>query len=281
MEDRQIPTNISNESREIRKIVHETALNAKKGHVPSAFSWVEIAVVLYFKGIMKFDAKNPQMEDRDRFILSKGHGCLTLYAVLSELGFFPTELLDDFGGKGAVLPGHPDTEIPGVETCTGSLGHGLGVGAGFAMSAKLKKMKWYTYVLLGDVECHEGSIWEAAMFASAHKVDNIISTIDYNGRQIDGDVDDVIPLGNIEDKWKAFGWETLSCDGNNQEEIIQALNNAKKMTGNGKPIMIIMKTEMGFGVDFMMGSHKWHGVAPNDEQLADALSQNPETIGDY
>ena len=119
------------------------------------------------------------------------------------------------------------------------------------------------------------------MFASAHKVDNIISTIDYNGRQIDGDVDDVIPLGNIEDKWKAFGWETLSCDGNNQEEIIQSLNNAKKMTGKGKPIMIIMKTEMGFGVDFMMGSHKWHGVAPNDEQLKIGLKQNPETIGDY
>ena len=146
---------------------------------------------------------------------------------------------------------------------------------------KLNKDNSIIYTLHGDGELQEGQIWEAAMFASAHKVDNIISTIDYNGRQIDGDVDDVIPLGNIEDKWKAFGWETLSCDGNNQEEIIQALNNAKKMTGNGKPIIIIMKTEMGFGVDFMMGSHKWHGVAPNDEQLADALSQNPETIGDY
>ena len=222
-------------------------------------------------------------KNEDLFFLSNGHISPVFYSILARIGYFPIDELKTFRKIDSRLQGHPTTHegLPGVRVASGSLGQGLSVAIGAALTKKLNKDNSIIYTLHGDGELQEGQIWEAAMFASAHKVDNIISTIDYNGRQIDGDVDDVIPLGNIEDKWKAFGWETLSCDGNNQEEIIQALNNAKKMTGNGKPIMIIMKTEMGFGVDFMMGSHKWHGVAPNDEQLADALSQNPETIGDY
>ena len=222
-------------------------------------------------------------KNEDLFFLSNGHISPVFYSILARTGYFPIDELKTFRKIDSRLQGHPTTHegLPGVRVASGSLGQGLSVALGAALTKKLNKDKSIIYTLHGDGELQEGQIWEAAMFASAHKVDNIISTIDYNGRQIDGDVDDVIPLGNIEDKWKAFGWETLSCDGNNQEEIIQSLNNAKKMTGKGKPIMIIMKTEMGFGVDFMMGSHKWHGVAPNDEQLADALSQNPETIGDY
>jgi transketolase len=270
MEDRQIPTNISNESREIRKIVLETALNAKKGHVPSAFSWVEIAVVLYFKGIMKFDAKNPQMEDRDRFILSKGHGCLTLYAVLSKLGFFPSELLDDFGGKGAVLPGHPDTEIPGVETCTGSLGHGLGVGAGFAISAKLKKMKWYTYVVLGDAECHEGSIWEAAMFAGHQKLNSLVAIVDKNKLGATDFTENYASVKNLGERFSAFGWDVVECDGHDEDKLFELLS-AHKSKKLDKPFCIIADTIKGKGVSFMENSKEWHTKLPKDDEIAKAF----------
>ena len=270
MEDRQIPTNISNESREIRKIVLETALNAKKGHVPSAFSWVEIAVVLYFKGIMKFDAKNPQMEDRDRFILSKGHGCLTLYAVLSKLGFFPRELLDDFGGKGAVLPGHPDTEIPGVETCTGSLGHGLGVGAGFAMSAKLKKMKWYTYVVLGDAECHEGSVWEAAMFAGHRKLNSLVAIVDKNKLGATDFTENYASVKNLAERFNSFGWDVVECDGHDESKLFELLS-AHKSKKSDKPFCIIADTIKGKGVSFMENSKEWHTKLPKDDEIARAF----------
>ena len=264
--------------RDIVRMVH--AQNS--GHPGGSLGCVEYFIALY-KVVMNHNSQfNMDGKNEDLFFLSNGHISPVFYSILARTGYFPIDELKTFRKIDSRLQGHPTTHegLPGVRVASGSLGQGLSVAIGAALTKKLNKDNSIIYTLHGDGE-HEGQIWEAAMFASAHKVDNIISTIDYNGRQIDGDVDDVIPLGNIEDKWKAFGWETLSCDGNNQEEIIQALNNAKKMTGNGKPIMIIMKTEMGFGVDFMMGSHKWHGVAPNDEQLADALSQNPETIGDY
>ena len=265
--------------RDIVRMVH--AQNS--GHPGGSLGCVEYFIALY-KVVMNHNSQfNMDGKNEDLFFLSNGHISPVFYSILARTGYFPIDELKTFRKIDSRLQGHPTTHegLPGVRVASGSLGQGLSVAIGAALTKKLNKDKSIIYTLHGDGELQEGQIWEAAMFASAHKVDNIISTIDYNGRQIDGDVDDVIPLGNIQDKWKAFGWETLSCDGNNQEEIIQALNNAKKMTGNGKPIMIIMKTEMGFGVDFMMGSHKWHGVAPNDEQLADALSQNPETIGDY
>ena len=219
----------------------------------------------------------------DLFFLSNGHISPVFYSVLARSGYFPIEELKTFRMIDSRLQGHPTTHegLPGVRVASGSLGQGLSVAVGAALTKKLNQDSSIVYTLHGDGELQEGQIWEAAMFASAHKVDNLISTIDYNGRQIDGDVDEVLSLGNLENKWIAFGWQTLNCNGNDLEEIIKTLSKAKEMTGNGQPIMIIMKTEMGHGVDYMMGSHKWHGVAPNDEQLEVALNQNPETIGDY
>ena len=219
----------------------------------------------------------------DLFFLSNGHISPVFYSVLARSGYFPIEELKTFRMIDSRLQGHPTTHegLPGVRVASGSLGQGLSVAVGAALTKKLNQDSSIVYTLHGDGELQEGQIWEAAMFASAHKVDNLISTIDYNGRQIDGDVDEVLSLGNLENKWIAFGWQTLNCNGNDLEEIIRTLTKAKEMTGKGQPIMIIMKTEMGHGVDYMMGSHKWHGVAPNDEQLEVALNQNPETIGDY
>ena len=223
------------------------------------------------------------MINEDLFFLSNGHISPVFYATLARNGYFPVEELNTFRMIDSRLQGHPTTHegLPGVRVASGSLGQGLSVAIGSALSKKINNDSGIVYSLHGDGELQEGQIWEAAMFAAAHKVDNIVSTIDYNGRQIDGDVEDVISLGDLRAKWEAFGWQVLEVDGNVLENVIECLQHASKMTGNQKPIMIIMKTEMGFGVDYMMGTHKWHGVAPNDEQLQDALNQLPETIGDY
>jgi transketolase len=215
--------------------------------------------------------------------LSNGHISPVLYSVLARTGYFPINELNTFRKINSRLQGHPTTHegLPGIRVASGSLGQGLSVAIGAATTKKLNNDKSLVYTLHGDGELQEGQIWEAAMYASAKKIDNLISTVDFNGRQIDGDVDDVLSLGNIEEKWIAFGWKTLKCDGNNLKDVITTLQKAKSLTGKGQPIMIIMKTEMGFGVDFMMGSHKWHGVAPNNEQLEVALSQLEETLGDY
>jgi transketolase len=181
------------------------------------------------------------------------------------------------------LQGHPSTHegLPGIRIASGSLGQGLSVACGAALAKKLNNDPYLVYSLHGDGEIQEGQIWEAAMFAAAHKIDNLISTIDWNGQQIDGPVDTVMPLGNLKSKWESFGWEVLEMNGNNIEEVLNVMACAKSKSGKGKPIMILMKTQMGHGVDFMVNSHKWHGVAPNDEQLSKALAQLPETIGDY
>ena len=219
----------------------------------------------------------------DLFFLSNGHISPVYYSVLARTGYFPVDELNTFRMIDSRLQGHPTTHegLPGVRVASGSLGQGLSVAIGAALTKRINQDSGIIYSLHGDGELQEGQIWEAAMFASAHKVDNIISTIDYNGRQIDGDVEQIISLGDLRLKWEAFGWEVLEVDGNILEDVIECLNKALTMTGKKKPIMIIMKTEMGFGVDYMMGTHKWHGVAPNDEQLQDALNQLPETIGDY
>ena len=221
--------------------------------------------------------------NEDLFFLSNGHISPVFYSVLARCGYFPVEELSSFRKIDSRLQGHPTTHegLPGVRVASGSLGQGLSVAIGAAETKKLNNDSSIVYTLHGDGELQEGQIWEAAMYASGKKIDNLISTIDYNGRQIDGDVDDVLPLGNLENKWNSFGWKTMSCNGNDISEIINTLENAKSNTGKGQPIMIIMKTEMGFGVDYMMGSHKWHGVAPNDEQLEIALNQLSETLGDY
>ena len=265
--------------RDIVRMVH--AQNS--GHPGGSLGCAEFFTALY-KVVMTHNT-NFAMDgvNEDLFFLSNGHISPVFYSVLARSGYFPVEELKTFRMIDSRLQGHPTTHegLPGVRIASGSLGQGLSVAVGAALTKKLNQDSNIVYTLHGDGELQEGQIWEAAMFASAHKVDNLISTIDYNGRQIDGDVDEVLSLGNLENKWIAFGWETLNCNGNDLEDVISTLSKAKEMTGKGKPIMIIMKTEMGNGVDYMMGSHKWHGVAPNDEQLEIALNQNPETIGDY
>tara|TARA_Y100001954_G_scaffold54996_1_gene59037 strand:+ start:183 stop:1031 length:849 start_codon:yes stop_codon:yes gene_type:complete len=270
---------VSQVRRDIVRMVH--AQNS--GHPGGSLGCAEYFIALY-KVVMNHNTDfSMDGIHEDLFFLSNGHISPVFYSVLARSGYFPIEELKTFRMIDSRLQGHPTTHegLPGVRVASGSLGQGLSVAVGAALTKKLNQDSSIVYTLHGDGELQEGQIWEAAMFASAHKVDNLISTIDYNGRQIDGDVDEVLSLGNLENKWIAFGWETLNCNGNDLEEIIKTLFKAKEMIGKEKPIMIIMKTEMGHGVDYMMGSHKWHGVAPNDEQLEVALNQNPETIGDY
>jgi len=265
--------------RDIVRMVH--AQNS--GHPGGSLGCVEYFTVL-FNSILNHNSEFSMDGKReDLFFLSNGHISPVYYATLARTGYFPIEELSTFRKIDSRLQGHPTTHegLPGVRIASGSLGQGLSVAIGAATTKKLNNDPSLVFTLHGDGELQEGQIWEAALYASAKKIDNLISTIDYNGRQIDGDVDDVISLGNLEEKWKAFGWLTLSCDGNNIKEVYKTLEKAKELTGNDKPVMIIMTTEMGNGVDFMMGSHKWHGVAPNNEQLQDALSQNKETLGDY
>jgi transketolase len=253
------------------------------GHPGGSLGCVEFFTSI-FKVVMNHN-NNFSMdgENEDLFFLSNGHISPVLYSVLARTGYFPINELNTFRKIDSRLQGHPTTHegLPGIRVASGSLGQGLSVAIGAATTKKLNNDKSLVYTLHGDGELQEGQIWEAAMYASAKKIDNLISTVDFNGRQIDGDVDDVLSLGNIEEKWIAFGWKTLKCDGNILKDVITTLQKAKSLTGKGQPIMIIMKTEMGFGVDFMMGSHKWHGVAPNNEQLEVALSQLEETLGDY
>jgi transketolase len=219
----------------------------------------------------------------DLFFLSNGHISPVWYSVLAHSGYFPKSELATFRKLNTRLQGHPTTHdgLPGVRIASGSLGQGMSVAAGAAQAKKLNNDPQLVFTLHGDGELQEGQIWEALMYAAANKVDNLIATIDYNGRQIDGDVDDVLSLGNLHAKFTAFGWEVLEMDGHNIDELKSTLRKAISMTGNQKPIVIIMKTEMGQGVDFMIGSHKWHGVAPNPEQLENALGQLTETLGDY
>ncbi len=266
--------------RDIVRMIH--AVNS--GHPGGSLGCTEFFVALYNE-VLTHNPQSFNMDGKgeDLFFLSNGHISSVWYSVLARSGYFPVKELATFRKLDSRLQGHPATHegLPGIRVASGSLGQGLSVAVGAALAKKLNKDKHIVYSLHGDGELQEGQIWEAAMYAAAQKVDNIISTIDYNGRQIDGDVEDVLDLGNLEAKWEAFGWDVLHMDGNNMQAVLKGLAEAKKRTGKGKPVMIIMKTEMGHGVDFMMGSHKWHGVAPNDAQLADALAQNDETLGDY
>ena len=265
--------------RDIVRMVH--AQNS--GHPGGSLGCVEYFTALYNE-IMNHNTNfNMDGQNEDLFFLSNGHISPVYYSTLARCGYFPISELSTFRKIDSRLQGHPTTHegLPGVRIASGSLGQGLSVAIGAATSKKLNNDNSIVYTLHGDGELQEGQIWEAAMYASAKKIDNLISTIDYNGRQIDGDVDDIITLGNLKSKWIAFGWKTLECDGNNMKDVVNTLHEAKSLTAKGQPIMIIMKTEMGYGVDYMMGSHKWHGVAPNDEQLENALNQIEETHGDF
>ncbi len=266
-----------------RDIVRMVA-SASSGHPGGSLGCADYFTIMYH-GILNYQPDQFTMDGKgeDLFFLSNGHISPVWYSTLARAGFFPIEELKTFRQINSRLQGHPSTDkgLPGIRAASGSLGQGLSMGIGAAETKKMNGDEHLIFTLHGDGELQEGQIWEAALYAAAHKVDNLIATIDYNGRQIDGDVDDVLSLGDLEAKWQAFGWETLTVDGNNMSELLQTLHQAKEMTGQGKPIMLLMKTEMGQGVDYMMGTHKWHGAAPNDEQLESALHQLEETLGDY
>ena len=266
--------------RDIVRMVH--AQNS--GHPGGSLGCVEFFAALYNE-IMHHSPTPFKMDgvNEDLFFLSNGHISPVFYSTLARTGYFPIEELKTFRMIDSRLQGHPTTHegLPGVRVASGSLGQGLSVAIGSALTKKLNNDNSLVYTLHGDGELQEGQIWEAVLFAAANKVDNIIASIDYNGRQIDGDVDDVLSLGDLKSKWEAFGWMVLESNGNDIIDVIDTLNHAKVLTGKKQPIVIIMRTEMGFGVDYMMGSHKWHGVAPNDEQLEIALNQLSETLGDY
>lgn len=267
--------------RDIVRMVHAV----QSGHPGGSLGCTEFFVALYHE-IMHYDAQNFDMDGKgeDLFFLSNGHISPVYYSVLSRAGYFPVEELNTFRKINSRLQGHPTTHegLPGVRIASGSLGQGMSVALGAALSKKANGDDRLVYSLHGDGELQEGQIWEAAMFAAANKVDNLISTIDANGQQIDGATDDVLAMGSIADKFKAFGWAVISEEkGNDIESVITALKKAQEMTGKGQPVALILHTDMGAGIDFMAGTHEWHGIAPNDEQLAAALAQQEETLGDY
>ena len=269
---------------QVRRDIVRMVSAVNSGHPGGSLGCADFLSFLYFEQ-MNFNAESFNMDGigEDLFFLSNGHISPVWYSVLARAGYFPVAELGTFRKLSSRLQGHPSTDkkLPGIRMASGSLGQGLSVAAGAAQVKKLTGDKGIVYTLHGDGELQEGQICEAAMYAAANKVDNLIATIDYNGRQIDGDVEDVMSLGNLAQKWLAFGWEVLEMDGHQFEDIRAKMTEAKAMCGKGKPVVIIMKTEMGQGVDYMMGSHKWHGVAPNAEQLTAALAQLEESLGDY
>ena len=266
--------------RDILRMVHQV----NSGHPGGSLGCTEFLIALYFK-IMKINLEfDMDGVKEDLFFLSNGHISPVFYSVLARRGYFPVSELKTFRKLNSRLQGHPTTHegLPGIRIASGSLGQGLSVSIGAALSKKLNKDESLIFTLLGDGELQEGQNWEAIMFAAAKKVDNIIVTIDLNGKQIDGSTGDVLPMGSLNEKFQSFGWKVLEIkEGNNLEKILETLTHAKSITKKSKPIVILMYTEMGNGVDFMMNTHAWHGVAPNDEQLKNALNQNPETLGDY
>jgi len=261
--------------RDILRMVH----GVNSGHPGGSLGCVEFFVTLYKRILNQSDSKS-----KDLFILSNGHISPVLYSILARTGHFDLDELSTFRKIDSRLQGHPTNHdnLPGINISSGSLGQGLSVGIGIGLSKKLNNDKSLVYVLTGDGELQEGQNWEALMFGAAKEVDNIIVTVDFNGQQIDGSTKDVLDIGDLDKKLESFGWEVLKIEnGNSLNEVFEVISLAKKKTGKGKPVIIIMKTVMGNGVDFMMHTHNWHGVAPNDEQLEIALSQNPETLGDY
>ena len=266
--------------RDIVRMVHAV----QSGHPGGSLGCTEFLCTLY-NGVMKHNPEKWDMDGRnqDLFFLSNGHISPVFYSVLARSGYFPVSELATFRKLNSRLQGHPTTHegLEGVRMASGSLGQGLSVSIGVALSKKLNNDNHHVFVLMGDGEIQEGQVWEAAMFAAAKNVDNIIATIDVNGQQIDGSTAQVLNSGDWGAKWEAFGWIVLTMNGNDVDDIMNTMQEAKAKSGQGKPVVILMKTEMGNGVDFMMHSHKWHGVAPNDEQLATALAQNEATLGDY
>lgn len=265
--------------RDIVRMVHA----CQSGHPGGSLGCVEYFVALYFK-LMKHNTQfSMDGQGEDLFFLSNGHISPVWYSTLARAGYFDVKELGSFRKLNTRLQGHPTTHehLPGVRIASGSLGQGLSVAIGAAQGKKLNHDDRFVYVLMGDGEQQEGQIWEAAMYASHNKVDNLIATIDFNGQQIDGPVEKILSLNSLKAKWEAFGWIVQEFNGNDIEAVVKGLETAQQLAKQGKPVMNLMKTEMGYGVDYMMGSHKWHGVAPNDEELKKALAQLEETVGDY
>lgn len=265
--------------RDIVRMVH----GASSGHPGGSLGCADYFTALYFKVMKHNPSFNMNAENEDVFILSNGHISPVFYSTLARSGYFDIKELATFRKISSRLQGHPATHehLPGIRIASGSLGQGMSVAIGAALTKKLNGEKNLVFSLHGDGELDEGQIWEAVMFAAHHKVDNLIATIDWNGQQIDGPTDKVMNLGNIRQKFDAFGWTTLEMNGNDMDEVVATLEKAKSLVGNGKPVGLMMHTSMGKGVDFMEGTHEWHGIAPNDEQLTKALAQLPETLGDY
>jgi len=266
--------------RDIIRMVH----SAKSGHPGGSLGCADFLTALYFE-ILDINPINFTQTgtNEDMFFISNGHLTPVLYSVMARRGYFPIDELKSFRLFSSRLQGHPTPakHLPGIRVTSGSLGQGISVAIGAAIAKKNNKDDKTVFVLTGDGELEEGQIWESLLFASANKIDKLIAIVDYNNKQIDGSTDDVCSLGNLKSKFLAFDWEVLEMNGNDMEDTVKMLKYAKTLTGKGKPIIIIMHTEMGMGVDFMMGTHKWHGTPPNDEQAAKALAQLPETIGDY
>ena len=265
--------------RDIVRMVHAQ----QSGHPGGSLGCTDFLTALYFK-VLKHDSSfSMDGKGEDLFFLSNGHISPVFYSILARSGYFDVKELATFRKINSRLQGHPTTHehLPGIRIASGSLGQGMSVAIGAALSKKYNNDDRTVYCLHGDGELQEGQIWESIMFAAHNKVDNLIATVDVNGQQIDGPLSKVLSLDSLEDKFKAFNWTVLHMDGHNMDEIVATLDKAKALTGQGKPICILMKTEMGKGVDFMEGSHEWHGIAPNDEQLAKALGQLEETLGDY
>ncbi|WEK37341.1 MAG: transketolase [Candidatus Pseudobacter hemicellulosilyticus] len=266
--------------RDIVRMVH----GAASGHPGGSLGCADYFTALYFKVMQHNPAFNMDATNEDVFVLSNGHISPVFYSTLARAGYFDIKELSTFRKINSRLQGHPTTHehLPGIRIASGSLGQGMSVGIGAALTKKLNGEKNVVYTLHGDGELDEGQNWEAIMFAAHHKVDNLISTIDWNGQQIDGPTDKVMSLGDLNAKFLAFGWEVIRLEkGNDVDEVAATLEKAKTFVGKGKPIVILMTTAMGAGVDFMEGHHEWHGIAPNDEQLQKALAQLPETLGDY
>ena len=280
MEINQLKDVASQVRRDIIRMVHA----CQSGHPGGSLGATDIVTALYFDQ-MQINPENFRMDaaGEDAFFLSNGHISPMLYSILARRGYFPVAELATFRRLGTRLQGHPTTAegLPGIRVASGSLGQGLSVAIGLAEAKKLMKDDHIVYVLMGDGEQEEGQIWEAAMYAPAKKVDNIIAIVDYNKKQIDGSTDDVMNLGDLRAKYESFGWKVWECNGNNMEEVVDTLTKMRENAHKGQAQILLAHTEMGMGVDFMMGTHKWHGVAPNDEQAANAVLQLKETLGDY
>jgi len=268
---------------QVRRDIVRMVNQATCGHPGASLGCTDFFTALYFKVLDHNPKFNMEGKGEDMFFLSNGHISPVWYSVLARSGYFPVKELATFRKLNSRLQGHPATHegLPGVRVASGSLGQGMSVAIGIALAKKLDGDDKLVYCLTGDGELQEGQNWEAMMFAAHNKVDNLIVTVDWNGQQIDGSNEDVLSLGDLPGKWSTFGWEVLHMNGNDMADVLKVLAEAKAATGKGKPVCILMKTDMGYGVDYMMGTHKWHGKAPNDEQTEVALAQLEETLGDY